>query len=45
MIGRRAGRGSGMSVLATRHDDDDDDDDTPLKIDLVPHLTCGEGVG
>ena len=27
MIGRSGERGSGMSVLAARHDDDDDDDD------------------
>ncbi len=27
MIGRRGERGSGISVLAARHDDDDDDDD------------------
>ena len=27
MIGRRGVRGSGISVLAARHDDDDDDDD------------------
>ena len=26
MIGRRGKRGSGISVLAARHDDDDDDD-------------------
>ncbi len=26
MIGRRGERGSGISVLAARHDDDDDDD-------------------
>ena len=25
MIGRRGERGSGLSVLAARHDDDDDD--------------------
>ena len=25
MIGRRGERGSGISVLAARHDDDDDD--------------------
>ena len=27
MIGRNGGRGSGISVLAARHDDDDDDDE------------------
>ena len=27
MIGKRGERGSGISVLAARHDDDDDDDD------------------
>ena len=27
MIGRSGKRGSGISVLAARHDDDDDDDD------------------
>ena len=27
MIGRSGERGSGISVLAARHDDDDDDDD------------------
>ena len=27
MIRRRGERGSGISVLAARHDDDDDDDD------------------
>ncbi len=27
MIGRRGERGSGISVLAARHDDDDDDDE------------------
>ena len=27
MIGRSGERGSGISVLATRHDDNDDDDD------------------
>ncbi len=26
MIGRRGERGSGISVLAARHDDDDDDE-------------------
>ena len=28
MIGRRGERGSGISVLAARHDDDDDDNVT-----------------
>ena len=32
MIGRRGERGSGISVLAARHDDDDDDDDDDDKI-------------
>ncbi len=27
MIGRHGERGSGISVVAARHDDDDDDDD------------------
>ena len=27
MIGRSGERGTGISVLAARHDDDDDDDD------------------
>ena len=27
MIGRSGERGSGISVLVSRHDDDDDDDD------------------
>ena len=27
MLGRSGGRGSGISVLAARHDDDDDDDE------------------
>ena len=30
MIGRSGERGSGISVLAARHDDDDDDDDIAL---------------
>ena len=30
MIGRSGERGSGISVLAARHDDDDDDDDELL---------------
>ena len=29
-IGRSVERGSGISVLATRHDDDDDEEDTVL---------------
>ena len=32
MIGRRGERGSGISVLAARHDDDDDDVFTNLGI-------------
>ena len=30
MIGRSGERGSGISVLAARHDDDDDDDDDEI---------------
>ena len=36
MIGRSGERGSGISVLATRHDDDDDDD-IKAKIDNTQH--------
>ena len=32
MIGRSGERGSGISVLAARHDDDDDDDDEDLHV-------------
>ena len=32
MIGRNGERGSGISVLAARHDDDDDDDDIYITI-------------
>ena len=35
-IGRSGERGSGISVLAARHDDDDD---TKLKTELFDHLT------
>ena len=39
MIGRSGERGSGISVLAARHDDDDDDDDeTPLKKLTLCHI-------
>ena len=31
MIGRSDERGSGISVLAARHDDDDDEDVVPLQ--------------
>ena len=31
MIGRNGERGSGISMLAARHDDDDDDDDDQIK--------------
>ena len=34
MIGRSGERGSGISVLAARHNDDDDDDDR----DVAKHL-------
>ena len=40
MIGRSGERGSGISVLAARHDDDDDDD-----IDLVALLFHEGGNG
>ena len=32
MIGRSGERGSGISVLAARHDDDDDDDDDEMAL-------------
>ena len=32
MIGRSGERGSGISVLAARHDDGDDDDDELVKL-------------
>ena len=31
LIGRNSERGSGISLLAARHDDDDDDDDCDLE--------------
>ena len=34
MIGRSGERGSGISVLAARHDDDDDDDDDDISVML-----------
>ena len=41
MIGRSGERGSGISVLAARHDDDDDDDnDRFLRHKLVSVLTA-----
>ena len=36
MIGRRGERGSGISVLAARHDDDDDD----IPINLLFFKKC-----
>ena len=35
MIGRSGERGSGISVLAARHDDDDDDDDEIVRNNTV----------
>ena len=34
MIGRRGERGSGISVLAARHDDDDDDPKLMVQINM-----------
>ena len=39
MIGRSGERGSGISVLAARHDDDDDDDDDDC-IETIAILVC-----
>ena len=38
MIGRCGDRGSGISVLAARHDDDDDDDDDDDELVLLGKL-------
>ena len=44
MIGRSGERGSGISVLAARHDDDDDDDAfiTWIRLESVPAETLWE---
>ena len=39
MIGRSGERGSGMSVLAARHDDDDDDDAHITNIIIIIEIT------
>ena len=39
MIGRRGERGSGISMLAARHDDDDDDEEFVLTSSLFP-MSC-----
>ena len=41
MIGRSGERGSGISVLAARHDYDDDDDDDELKIAVYGYMSSG----
>ena len=41
MIGRRGERGSGISVLAARHDDDDDDDDVTHRWETNMYLNSG----
>ena len=43
MIGRRGERGSGISVLAVRHDDDDDLSHTYEEIETRVHF-CNESV-
>ena len=38
MIGRSGEKGSGISVLAVRHDDDDDDDDTFFYVSILTSM-------
>ena len=40
MIGRSGERGSGISVLAARHDDDDDDDIKPRIDKMQQNSRC-----
>ena len=39
MIGRSGERGSGISVLAARHDDDDDDISLTIQLERFDHLS------
>ena len=41
MIGRRGERGSGISVLAARHDDDNDDIYTYIYIYIIHNMWFG----